>query len=77
MDELMLFTDGSLNIRSKIGFGAYLAASDRRLSLELLREGVKVRRFENMSSKENYFPQPRINHATGLPFFSVNESTEE
>ena len=50
MNELMLFTDGSVNIRSKIGYGAYLAVSERGLSLDSLRSRVKLRRFENTSS---------------------------
>jgi ribonuclease HI len=50
MDELMLFTDGSVNTHSKIGYGAYLAVSDRGLSLDSLRPWVKVRRFEHTSS---------------------------
>jgi len=50
MDELMLFADGSMNTHSKIGYGAYLAVSERGLSLDLLRARVKVRRFERTSS---------------------------
>ena len=50
MDELMLFTDGSVNAHSKIGYGAYLAVSERGLSLDSLRLRVKVRRFEHTSS---------------------------
>jgi ribonuclease HI len=50
MDELMLFTDGSVNTQSNIGYGAYLAVSERGLSLDLLRKLVKVRRFEHTSS---------------------------
>jgi hypothetical protein len=50
MDELMLLTDGSVNIQSKIGYGAYLAVSERGLSLDSLRTRVKVRRFEHTSS---------------------------
>ena len=50
MDELMLFTDGSVNIQSNIGYGAYLVVSERGLSLDLLRARVKVRRFEHTSS---------------------------
>lgn len=46
----MLFTDGSVNTKSNIGYGAYLAVSERRLSLDLLRTRVKVRRFEHTSS---------------------------
>ena len=50
MDELMLFTDGSVNTQSKIGYGAYLAVPEPRLSLDSLRECVKVKRFEHTSS---------------------------
>jgi ribonuclease HI len=50
MNELMLFTDGSVNTHSNIGYGAYLAVSERGLSLESLRPHVKVRRFEHTSS---------------------------
>jgi len=50
MDELMLFTDGSVNTQSKIGYGAYLAVFDRELSLESLRKNIKVKRFEQTSS---------------------------
>ncbi len=50
MDELMLFTDGSVNTHSNIGYGAYLAVPKGGLSLDSLRTGVKVRRFEHTSS---------------------------
>jgi ribonuclease HI len=50
MDELMLFTDGSVDTHSKIGYGAYLAVFERGLSLDLLRLRVKVMRFEHTSS---------------------------
>jgi ribonuclease HI len=50
MDELIIFTDGSVNTRSKIGYGAYLSISERGLSLDSLRSRVKVRKFENTSS---------------------------
>ncbi len=46
----MLFTDGSVNTHSKIGYGAYLSVSERGLSLDSLRPRVKVRRFEHTSS---------------------------
>ncbi len=46
----MLFTDGSVNTQSKIGYGAYLAVSERGLSLDSLRKRVKVKRFEHTSS---------------------------
>ena len=50
MEELMLFTDGSVNTLSRIGYGAYLAISERGLSLDSLRSHVQVKRFENTSS---------------------------
>ena len=50
MGELILLTDGSLNTQSNIGYGAYLAVSERELSLDSLRARVKVRRFEHTSS---------------------------
>jgi ribonuclease HI len=50
MDELTIFTDGSVNTRSKIGYGAYLSISERGLSLDSLRWCVKVRRFDHTSS---------------------------
>ncbi len=50
MDELMLFTDGSVNVQSKVGYGAYLVVAEHGLPHELLRKNVKLRRFENTSS---------------------------
>jgi ribonuclease HI len=50
MDELILLTDGSVNAQLNIGYGAYLAVSERGLSSDSLRMRVKVRRFEHTSS---------------------------
>jgi ribonuclease HI len=50
MVELMLFTDGSVNTQTNIGYGAYLAVSEPELSSDSLRSRVKVRRFEHTSS---------------------------
>jgi ribonuclease HI len=50
MDKLMLFTDGSVNTQSNIGYGAYLAVPEDGLSVDSLRTGVKVRRFEHTSA---------------------------
>lgn len=50
MDELMLFTDGSVNVQSRIGYGAYLVLAEHGLPHELLRKNVKLRRFANTSS---------------------------
>ena len=46
----MLFTDGSVNTHSKIGYGAYLAVFECGLQLDVLRTSVKVKRFEHTSS---------------------------
>lgn len=46
----MLFTDGSVNTRSKIGYGAYLALPEKRMSLESMQARIKVKRFEHTSS---------------------------
>ena len=46
----MIFTDGSVNPHSNIGYGAYLAVPEHGLSLDSLRPRVKVRRFEHTSS---------------------------
>ena len=48
--QLMLFTDGSVNTQSNIGYGAYLAVAEAGLSLDALRSRVKVRAFEHTSS---------------------------
>jgi ribonuclease HI len=50
MQDLMLFTDGSVNAQSKIGYGAYLAVEGVHHSLDSLLRRVKVRRFEHTSS---------------------------
>jgi ribonuclease HI len=50
MTELLLFTDGSVNAQSSVGYGAYLEVIDRTLSLDVYRTKVKTRRFEPTSS---------------------------
>ena len=50
MAELMLLTDGSVNTRSKIGYGAYLAVSEHGHTIDALKALIKLRRFENTSS---------------------------
>jgi len=50
MNELMIFIDGSVHTRSKTGYGAYLAVSEIGLSLDILKEQVKVKQFEDTSS---------------------------
>jgi len=43
MDELMLFTDGSLSTQSNIGYGAYLLVPKGVTSPDLLKPRVKVK----------------------------------
>ncbi len=50
MADLILFTDGSVNPKSNIGYGAYLTVPEEKLSLDLLKTRVKVKRFEQTSS---------------------------
>jgi ribonuclease HI len=50
MEHLVLLIDGSVNTRSKTGYGAYLALTDQVLSPDSLAARVKVRRFESTSS---------------------------
>ena len=50
--KLMLFTDGSVDIRLRIGYGSYLAISEGLESQESLVEQIKVKRFEDTSSTQ-------------------------
>jgi len=50
MKELLLFTDGSVNTKTKIGIGAYLAVENPEISSEKLKKEVKIKQFENTSS---------------------------
>lgn len=50
MDELLLFIDGSVNTRTKIGYGAYLAVSEHGLPPASPGPRVQLRRFAQTSS---------------------------
>lgn len=50
MPALKLFTDGSVNPRSKIGYGAYLSIPPGSFSLDALKLRIKVKRFDQTSS---------------------------
>lgn len=50
MSKLLLFTDGSVNVQSKIGCGACLFVAENELSSTDLYSYVKVKRFDNTSS---------------------------
>jgi ribonuclease HI len=50
MKQVFLFTDGSVNVQSNIGFGAALLVHDFDQPIDSLRNEVQVKRFENTSS---------------------------
>ncbi len=52
MDQLLLFTDGSVHAQSSIGFGAYLVVPHPEIPLELLKAQVRVKRFEDTTSSK-------------------------
>lgn len=49
-NELYLFTDGSADPQSKIGYGAFLLLQDLNLPLDEAKSLIKLNRFENTSS---------------------------
>ena len=50
MDKLYLFTDGSVHVQSKIGYGACLLLAEKDLAADRLEQLVRTKRFENTSS---------------------------
>ncbi len=48
--DLKIFTDGSVDPHSNIGYGAYLMVADNGFSLDSLGRRVRLRRFEHTSS---------------------------
>ena len=48
--QFYLFTDGSVNPQSEIGFGAYLLLDSLELFSSELKEKVKIQKFSNTSS---------------------------
>lgn len=50
MFDIILFTDGSVDTKTRIGFGAYLTVNDMELPLVALKAKVKVKQFDNTSS---------------------------
>lgn len=50
MLHMQVFTDGSVNTKLKVGYGAYLMVSDQSASIDSLKDTVKVKRFEQTSS---------------------------
>ncbi|WP_394809300.1 ribonuclease HI [Nitrosomonas sp.] len=45
-----IFIDGSVNNQLKIGYGAYLVVSELGTGIELLKDTVRVKRFEQTNS---------------------------
>jgi ribonuclease HI len=50
MLRLHIFTDGSVNVKAKIGYGACLITTDVSTPFALLKDKIKVKRFEPTSS---------------------------
>jgi ribonuclease HI len=50
MNEIFLFTDGSVDVQNKIGYGAYLFFFENEVFDDDLSSKVRVKRFENTSS---------------------------
>ena len=50
MRTLRLFTDGSVNPKANVGYGAFLAVSPEELYTDSLKTRVKVKRFVQTSS---------------------------
>lgn len=50
MNKIKLFTDGSVDTKLKIGYGAFLLIEGENLVISELKEMVKIKRFENTSS---------------------------
>ena len=51
-NQLFLFTDGSVNTTTNIGWGAFLAISDIEIQLENLMQNIKLKCFEDTSSSK-------------------------
>lgn len=50
MGKLYLFTDGSVHVQSKVGYGACLALDENEMDAENLKQRIQIKRFENTSS---------------------------
>lgn len=50
--NLLLFIDGSVNTKAKVGYGAYLEVWDKDLSPDIPKSSIKVKRFKNTSSTQ-------------------------
>ncbi|QKF73520.1 ribonuclease H family protein [Aliarcobacter faecis] len=50
MEKIELFTDSSVNPQNKIGFATFLQKNDKKISLDILKSSIKIKKFENTSS---------------------------
>lgn len=50
INKRLLFTDGSVDVQSKIGYGAVLCISNDELFSQELKQRIQTKRFENTSS---------------------------
>jgi ribonuclease HI len=50
MSKTLLFTDGSVNPQTKIGFGAYLLIQKDNISFPTSLQNIRTKKFENTSS---------------------------
>jgi len=50
LNPLIVFTDGSVDSKTHIGYGAYLILSDLTLPPHIQKAKVKIKQFENTSS---------------------------
>jgi|TARA_B110000438_G_scaffold261962_1_gene272983 ribonuclease HI len=50
MLHLQIFTDGSVNTKLKFGYGAYFVVSNPDISVDSLKDTVKIKRFTQTSS---------------------------
>ena len=49
-EQLLIFTDGSVNTKLNIGYGAFLAATESEIDAGNAEKYLKIKRFENTSS---------------------------
>ena len=51
-NQLFLFTDGSVNTKTNVGWGAFLAISNFEVHLENLKQHIRLKCFEDTSSSK-------------------------
>ncbi|MBN2775329.1 MAG: hypothetical protein JXR31_13820 [Prolixibacteraceae bacterium] len=50
METIMVFTDGSVNTKTKTGFGACLIVTDEDHSIEEFKKDIRIKKIENTTS---------------------------